>query len=109
MAGKGAPIGNQYATKDQRLWADMLRRKCKQDPNQLERIALKVLSAAEAGESWAVTEVANRLDGKPVQAVEVQGEFTQKLLHEYSNAELALIAAGKDLGDAGDNPSGVVN
>lgn len=89
------------------MWEHAIRRALR--PKDLETVALKVIEAAKDGEQWAVSELGNRLDGKPMQAVEVQGEFTQKLLHEYSNAELALIAAGKDLGDAGDNPSGVVN
>ena len=70
----GAPFGNKNGTKVQRLWADMLRRKVAQDPEQLERIAITVLKAAEEGEPWAVTEVANRLDGKPVQQLDLGGD-----------------------------------
>ena len=37
----------------------------------LERVAKKLLQAANKGESWAIQEIANRMDGKPVQAVDV--------------------------------------
>lgn len=94
MAG-GAPKGNTNATKN-KPWIAALERHFAQNPDKLAKIAAKTADAAMAGESWAVQEVANRLDGKPMQPVEHSGEFTQRLAHEYSNAELALIAAGKE-------------
>lgn len=97
MAGKGAPPGNKYAAKG-KLWFDALYKHITQNKDALPAIAEAVVKAARAGESWAVTELGNRLDGKPMQPVEHSGEFTQKLAHEYSNAELALIAAGKEPG-----------
>lgn len=93
-----APKGNTFGSKTQRLWADTLKRIAVQDPDALRRVARKVLEAAEAGESWAVQEIGNRLDGKPVQQVEMTGDFTNRLAHEYSNAELAQIAAGQEPG-----------
>ena len=39
-----------------------------QNPQKIGRIVDKVLDQAEAGEAWAVKEVADRLDGKAVQA-----------------------------------------
>lgn len=41
---------------------------------KLRAIAEKLVIAAEAGESWAIKEVADRIDGKPMQAVEHSGE-----------------------------------
>lgn len=41
---------------------------------KLRTIAEKLVNAAEAGESWAIKEVADRIDGKPMQAVEHTGE-----------------------------------
>ena len=41
---------------------------------KLRTIAEKLVTAAEAGESWAIKEVADRIDGKPMQAVEHSGE-----------------------------------
>lgn len=86
-----AAKGNRYAAKDNRLWGDTIRRKVAQDPNQLERIALKVLAAAEQGEPWAVTEVRNTLDGKPVQPVDHTFEEKAPTL---SDALLAFVAQG---------------
>lgn len=36
---------------------------------RLRRIAEKLVEVAETGEQWAVKEVADRLDGKPAQAI----------------------------------------
>lgn len=88
-----APIGNRNAAKA-KLWEQALTRAAR--PKDLQEIAEVVVRAAKEGQQWAVTEIGNRLDGKPMQPVEHSGEFTQKLAHEYSNAELALIAAGKE-------------
>lgn len=41
---------------------------------KLQRIANKLADVAEQGESWAVKEVADRIDGKPVQATEISGK-----------------------------------
>ena len=63
----GAPIGNKNATKN-KPFLDAMRRALAQNPQKIGRIVDKVLDQAEAGESWAVKEVADRLDGKAVQA-----------------------------------------
>lgn len=91
MAGKGAPVGNRYAAKENRLWGDMVRRKVAQNPNQLEKAALAVLNAAADGEPWAVTELRNTLDGKPVQPVDHTFEEKAPTL---SDALLAFVAQG---------------
>ena len=89
----GAPIGNKNAARP-RVWEAAIKRAVR--PKDLEEIAQTVITAAKAGEQWAITEIGNRLDGKPVQQIEHSGEFTQRLATEYTNQELALIAAGKD-------------
>ena len=63
----GAPIGNKNATKN-KPFLDAMRRALAQNPQKIGRIIDKVLDQAEAGEAWAVKEVADRLDGKAVQA-----------------------------------------
>jgi len=93
MSTRGGQIGNRNAAKEQRLWSDMLRRKLTQDPNQLERIALKVLAEAEEGQPWAVQEIANRLDGKPVQQVDMNGNMNlTRTLRDLTDDELLRIA-----------------
>jgi hypothetical protein len=37
------------------------------DPKRLRKAAEMLVSAAEAGEQWAIRELADRLDGKPSQ------------------------------------------
>ena len=108
MAGKGAPLGNRYAAKENRQWGDMMRRKVAQNPNQLEKAALAVLNAAAEGEPWAVTELRNTLDGKAVQQVEHSGDMNfSRTLRDLTDDELLRIAtqaqAGKQDRRMGDN------
>lgn len=42
---------------------------------KLRTIAEKLVECAEAGESWAIKEVADRIDGKPMQAIEHSGDI----------------------------------
>lgn len=90
MAG-GAPKGNQNAVQENRQWLAMLRRKVAQNPAKLEQAALAVLDAAANGEPWAITELGNRLDGKPVQQVDMKVNTETPSL---SSAYLAHVAAG---------------
>lgn len=46
------------------------------NPRSLRKIAQKLLDKAVAGDVQAMREVADRLDGKPAQAVEYTGETT---------------------------------
>lgn len=66
-----APIGNQNARKAKE-WFDALRKQAVQQ-GTLAKVAKLVCDKAEAGEAWAIQELANRFDGKPAQAVEVSG------------------------------------
>lgn len=66
-----APSGNSNAKKG-KAWFDALRKECVQR-DALAKIAKVLVDKAEAGEAWAIQEVANRFDGKPGQAVEVSG------------------------------------
>jgi hypothetical protein len=63
----GAPLGNKNNTKN-KPFLDAMRRALAQNPQKIRSIVDKVLEKAEEGESWAVKEVADRLDGKAVQA-----------------------------------------
>ena len=69
----GAPIGNLNAAKEKK-WYEALDRAIKQDEGQrLRAAAEKLLDLAAAGESWAVKELGDRLDGKPKQQTEISG------------------------------------
>jgi hypothetical protein len=85
MAGVGAPIGNKYATKEHRQWQNALNRAIAQDDGKrLRDSAEKLLDAASTGEPWAIRELADRLDGKPAQQIQVQGDADQplRIVHE---------------------------
>jgi hypothetical protein len=75
-----AAKGNQYARKS-KDWEIALRRALEryEGPNvpsgmALARIAESVVQRAIDGDQKAVEEIANRLDGKPAQAVTVAGD-----------------------------------
>lgn len=70
----GAPVGNKNAIKENRLFNDALRRAIAQDDGKRVRASCeKLLDLAARGESWAVQALADRLDGKPGQTVELGG------------------------------------
>jgi hypothetical protein len=62
-------------------------------PN-LRIIADKLVEAAMAGESWAIREVADRIDGKPVQAIDHSGHIDTNL-SQATDAELEAIALAR--------------
>ena len=68
----GAPAGNTNSSKDNRLWANTIRRAIVQgDAERLRRIAEKLLAMAEDGDLQAMREIGDRLDGKPSQALDL--------------------------------------
>lgn len=69
----GAPEGNQNAKG--RLFSSALKRAIAQDDGKrLRAAAEKLLDLAEQGEPWAVKELADRLDGKSPQGIQLTGE-----------------------------------
>lgn len=92
MAGKGAPLGNKNGAKD-KLWLQAMQRHMHARPKDLEEIIAVVFRAALDGQSWAVTEISNRLDGKPVQQVDMSGEMNfTRTLRDLTDEELLRIA-----------------
>lgn len=70
----GAPLGNTNATKN-KAWDAALRRAIAQDnADRLRQAAEKLLTLAAQGESWAIKELADRLDGKAAQSMTVGGD-----------------------------------
>lgn len=65
-----APLGNQNAKKDNRLITDTLRRVVTQNPNKIRKACETLLNEAEEGSLPAFKEIADRLDGKPAQAID---------------------------------------
>jgi hypothetical protein len=69
----GAPVGNQNGKKG-KLFYDALRiALLQEDRKRLRNITDKLVKAAENGDAWAVKEIMDRMDGKPVQATEISG------------------------------------
>lgn len=69
----GAPVGNTNATKN-KPWAEALARiNIQSDGVKLRKIAEKLYELAEAGDIQAIREVADRMDGKAMQGIEVSG------------------------------------
>ena len=83
----GRPIGSVNREKP---FNDALRIALRGDPLRLRRIAEKLAEKAEEGDLAAIREVADRLDGKPVQVVDRR----DAAIEELSDAELHLIATG---------------
>lgn len=71
MAGKGAPIGNTHAAKSNRLVTDTLRLAVTQNKHKLRAGLEAILDEAEKGDLTCMTFIADRLDGKPKQSVEL--------------------------------------
>lgn len=86
-----APVGNQNAAKA-KLFEGALRRALNANSrDRLYDIAEKLVQAAEAGESWAIQHVADRLDGKPKQQTEITGagENGELLIAETNRPKLS--------------------
>ena len=80
----GAPLGNKNGAKKRLPWQQALKRALtryaaddgEEKPNYrrgLDRVAKQVVQQAVAGEKDAWQEIANRLEGKPGQAIEITG------------------------------------
>lgn len=76
-----APLGNQNAAKA-KIWEQALKRALARYSGKnvdagLDVLADKVVVAATEGDQWAITEIGNRMDGKP--ATVVAGDAEQPL------------------------------
>lgn len=68
-----APEGNNNSSKDNRLWANTIRRAIVQgDGQKLRAIAEKLIELAASGDIQAIKEIGDRLDGKSQQRVDVE-------------------------------------
>lgn len=74
MAGKGAPVGNDYATKA-KVFHDAVRKACVQeDWKRVNQGVNELLHKVAEGERWALELLRDTLDGKPKQQIEATGE-----------------------------------
>jgi len=66
--------GNTHSSKNNRLWADTLRRAVIQsDAERLRQIAEALLDKAASGDVSAIKELGDRLDGKAIATTELTG------------------------------------
>jgi hypothetical protein len=66
--------GNTYSSKNNRLWADTLRRAVIQsDAERLRMIAEALIDKAASGDVSAIKELGDRLDGKAIATQEITG------------------------------------
>lgn len=95
----GNPTGQQ---KEKKFTAALHRAIVQDDGEKLRRAAMALLDAAADGEAWAIDQLANRLDGRPSQAIE--GTIEHEHTHEHRAvsetdrriAELFGLRAGGD-------------
>jgi hypothetical protein len=78
MPFKPGEVNNPNGARKERLFYNALRLAL--DEKRLRRIAEKLVKAAEAGVPWAIRELIDRTDGKPVQAINVDREERIKLI-----------------------------
>jgi hypothetical protein len=69
----GGQLGNQNAKKGKLFYNELRKALVQQDQLKLRLIADKLVEKATEGESWAVKEIIDRVDGKAVQATEISG------------------------------------
>ena len=73
MAERGAPEGNQNATKN-RPWAEVIKRSLlAEDGKKLRALADRLVDKALEGDVTALKEIGDRMDGKPKQQTELTG------------------------------------
>lgn len=70
----GAPQGNHNAAKA-KIWSDAIRKVVVQK-QALDQLALALVEKALSGDLQALKELGDRLEGKPVQAVEQKTEHS---------------------------------
>jgi hypothetical protein len=83
----GRPIGSMNR---QKPFNDALLMTLRNNPLALRRMTAKLVERAEEGELAAIREIADRLDGKPIQMLDRR----DVPVTELTDAELFAIAAG---------------
>ncbi len=89
-------IANPDGARKQKLWDGALRRAIVQEDGRRLRLAAEsLLDQAAAGESWAIKELADRLDGKVPQAIigdadnpiELVGRIERLIIENAKNSD----------------------
>jgi hypothetical protein len=73
--GAGAPNGHTNASKNNRIWSDLIRKLAVQeDYKRLNTIAIALYEKAADGDMNAIKEIGDRLDGKSIAKTELSGD-----------------------------------
>jgi hypothetical protein len=83
----GNPEGG---AKSKRFYAALDRAIVQEDGKRLRDAAEKLLDFAAAGESWAIQQLADRLDGKPAQQVALTGAEGGALVVKFYTTDSGL-------------------
>ena len=76
--------GNTHSSKNNRLWADTLKRALMQaDGNKIRAIAEALIEKAASGDVSAIREVGDRLDGKPTQQIDQTTEHSGEVTYTW--------------------------
>lgn len=90
MAFQAGKSGNPGGRPKEKAFADAVRVAINRDADdgrkKLMVLADKLIDFALAGEGWAMQQIADRLDGKPAQSVEMSGGLA--ISHEEALGEL---------------------
>ena len=86
----GRPLGSPNRDKP---FNDVLRIALKARPHSLRRIADKLIDKGEEGDLPSIREIADRLDGRPVQMID-RRELSINSINELTDEELLVIASG---------------
>ena len=86
-------IGNQLG-KRQRVFADAIRKRIVQNPDDLPKVIEAMFMAAQSGDVQAATWIRDSIDGKPQQQVSV--DHTHRDIKELTINELVTIIQGQE-------------
>lgn len=97
MAWKKGQSGNPNGTpKDYKFIATLQRAIAQDNAKRLRAAAEQLLTLAAEGEPWAVKELADRLDGRPVQQIAGTGENGEILLQAIERIIVDPLQAPSD-------------
>jgi hypothetical protein len=85
--------GNPTGRPKEKIFTDALRLAVKRedgDTTKLHRIAERLVAEALAGESWAIQQIADRLDGKPAQAI-IGGDDDDPAINLVARIERVIV------------------
>jgi len=76
----GAPVGNTNSSKNNRIWANTIRKLAVQeDYRRIHAIAEKLFENAQEGDLGSIKEIGDRLDGKAIATQELTGPDGKEL------------------------------